>query len=139
MDEIPLVNGINYAWVNITLILAGVMVRGFTKITYKVKQDKKNNYGAGSKPISRGYGNIEYEGSIELYTDEIKRIIAGAPNRSLLEIPPFNILVVFGGSSVTADQDTLIACEFTEDAMDAAQGATSLKVNLPLVIGDVKR
>ena len=61
-----LVNGVSYSWVHITFILYGVPVKGITKITWKKKSDKVNNYGAGPDPVSRGYGRNEYEASIEL-------------------------------------------------------------------------
>ena len=53
----PLINGINYSWANVKVILFGVPVVGITKIEYKTKQKKENQYGAGYEPISRGYGN----------------------------------------------------------------------------------
>lgn len=136
----PLINGVNYSWANVKLILFGVPVVGITKISYKTKQKKENQYGAGYEPVSRGYGNKEYEGSIEIYTDELKNIIASAPNRDLMAIPPFNIDVVFedaNGGFLT--QDKLQMCEFTEEGMEASQGDTKLLVSLPLVIGKIVR
>ena len=136
----PLINGVNYSWANIKLILFGVPVVGITKISYKTKQKKENQYGAGYEPVSRGYGNKEYEGSIEIYTDELKRIINSAPNRDLMAIPPFNIDIVFeDGNSGFLTQDKLQMCEFTEEGLDASQGDTKLLVSLPLVIGKIVR
>jgi len=136
----PLINGVNYSWANVKLILFGVPVVGITKISYKTKQKKENQYGAGYEPVSRGYGNKEYEGSIEIYTDELKNIIASAPNRDLMAIPPFNIQVVFEdatGGFLT--QDDLLFCEFTEEGLEASQSDTKLLVSLPLVIGKITR
>jgi hypothetical protein len=137
----PLINGINYSWANIKLILFGVPVVGITKISYKTKQKKENQYGAGYEPISRGYGNKEYEGSIEIYTDELKRIIASAHNRDLMSIPAFDIQVVFEDPStgVFLTQDTLRMCEFTEEGLDISQGDTKSLVSLPLVIAKIDR
>lgn len=135
----PLINGINYSWANIQFVLFGVIVTGITKITYKRKQKKENNYGFGTEPVSRGYGNKEYEGEIEIYTDELKRIIASAPNRDIHDIPPFDIQVLFSGSGVATDKDVLQQCEFTEEGLEAAQGDTKLLVTLPLVIGGITR
>ena len=136
----PLINGVNYSWANIKLILFGVPVVGITKISYKTKQKKENQYGAGYEPVSRGYGNKEYEGSIEIYTDELKRIINSAPNRDLMAIPPFNIDIVFeDGNNGFLSQDKLQMCEFTEEGLDASQGDTKLLVSLPLVIGKIVR
>lgn len=136
----PLINGVNYSWANVKLILFGVPVVGITKISYKTKQKKENQYGAGYEPVSRGYGNKEYEGSIEIYTDELKNIIAAAPNRDLMAIPPFNIDVVFeDANNGFLTQDKLQMCEFTEEGLDASQGDTKLLVSLPLVIGKIVR
>lgn len=139
MPVIPLINGVNYSWANVSLVLFGVPVIGITKITYNHKQKKENNYGSGSQPVSRGYGNDEYEGEIEIYLDEWKRIIAASPERNPLLIPMFDIPVVFGGSRVTAQKDVLKAVEFLENPLDANQDDTKLLVTIPLVIGGIER
>ncbi len=136
---IPLINGVNYAWANVSFVLFGVPVVGITKIEYNAKQKKDNNYGYGQQPISRGYGNYEYDGSIELYLDEWKRIIAASPNRDPLAIPPFDIQVVFGGSRVAADKDILRSTEFMENPLSANQGDTKLLVTIPLIIASIDR
>lgn len=135
----PLINGINYSWANITLTLFGVPVVGITKIEYKRKQKKDNNYGAGSQPVSRGYGSVEYEGSIELYLDEWKRIIESAPLRDPLLIPPFDIQVNYAGRGILVESDTLKSCEFMEDNFTANQGDSKLMVTVPLIIGSIVR
>lgn len=134
-----LINGINYSYSNIKMILFGVQVNGITKISYKKKQTKENNYGMGSQPVSRGYGNYEYEGSIEMYLDEWKRIIAAAPNRDPLAIAPFDVSIVYGGTSVQADKDVLRSVEFLEDPLDANQGDTKLLVTIPIILAGIDR
>jgi hypothetical protein len=135
----PLINGVSYGWGNIQLVLFGVPVVGITKIDYKSKQNKENLYGAGYKPVSRGYGKYEYEGSIEIYTEEWKRIIAAAPNKDPLSIAPFDIEVVFAGNRVAPDKDSLKMCEFLENPLSSSEGDTSIKVSIPLIIGDIVR
>lgn len=137
MANTALVNGVNYSWADIQLILFGVPIQGITGINYSVKQQKDNNYGAGSRPVSRGYGNVEFEGSIEIYRDEWQKIIALSPNGDPNALPPFSIQVLYGGSRVTASVDVLKMVEFTVDEMKAKQGDTKLLVSIPLVIGDV--
>jgi hypothetical protein len=135
----PLINGVSYGWGNIQLVLFGVPVVGITKIDYKAKQTKENLYGAGYKPVSRGYGKYEYEGSIEIYTEEWKRIIAAAPNRDPLSIAPFDIEVVFAANRVAPNKDSLKMCEFLENPLSSSEGDTSIKVSIPLIIGDIVR
>lgn len=134
----PLINGINYSWSNVKLNLFGVPVVGIVAIDYEVKQKKENNYGAGPEPVSRGYGNKEYTGSIEIYRDEWQRIVNASPSKDPLDIKPFDIQVLFGGSSVQLVQDNLLACEFVNDPFTAKQGDSSLKVKLDLVIGKIQ-
>ncbi len=135
----PIVNGVAYSWSNISLILFGVPVIGILAINYKRKQKKDNNYGAGSQPVSRGYGNYEYEGDIELYTDTWKGIIASSPNRDPLLIPYFDIPVTFTGTGVLTTKDVLRAVEFLEDPLEGKNGDTKLTVKIPLIIGGIDR
>jgi hypothetical protein len=139
MPGTPIVNGVNYSWSNISLILFGTPIVGVLAIEYKRKQKKENNYGAGTQPVSRGYGNYEYEGSIELYTDTWKAIIASSPNRDPLSIGPFDIPVTFTGTGVTTTKDVLRAVEFMEDPLESKSGDTKLTVKIPLIIGGIDR
>jgi len=136
----PLINGINYSWSGIKVVLFGVPIVGITKISYNAKQKKDNNYGAGSEPVSRGYGNVEYEGSMEIYLDEWKRIIAASPNRNPLAIAPFDIQVLYGSNAINPDQkDVLKSVEFLENPLDVSQGDTKAMVTIPLLIAGIER
>jgi hypothetical protein len=137
MAAIPLINGVNYSWGNVKLILFGLPVVGITKISYGKEQVKDNNYGFGYEPISRGYGNITYTAEIEIYQDELKRLIASAPNRDILSIAPFDIQVIFAGSNAQINTDVLQMCEFTKDSVEAAQGDSKLLVTIPIVIAGI--
>lgn len=131
----PLINGINYSWANVKLVLFGVPVIGITKINYKANQKKDDNYGMGTDPTSRGYGNKEYGGSITLYREEWQSIIAAAPNRDPLGIPPFDIQVVMQKTGQQPTEDVLRSCEFLEDPFTVSQGDTKVLVEIPLIIG----
>lgn len=134
-----IINGVNYSWSNVSLILFGTPVIGILAINYKRKQKKENNYGAGQQPVSRGYGNYEYEGDVELYLDVWKAIIAGSPNRDPLQITPFDIPVTFTGTGVTTTKDVLRSCEFMEDPLETKSGDTKMTVKIPLIIGGIDR
>lgn len=139
MPQTAIVQGIAYSWANISVILFGVPLVGITSIEYKRKQKKDNNYGAGTQPVSRGYGQYEYEGSLELYLETWKAVIAGAPDRDPMQIGPFDIPVTYSGQGVTTMKDTLMACEFIEDPLESKSGDTKILVKVPIIIGMIKR
>jgi len=135
----PLINGVSYSWASISFNLFGVPVAGIASIDYNRKQEKTNNYGAGPDPVSRGYGRKSYEGSIELYLDEWKKVIAAAPSRDPLAIGWFDIPVTYGNSVADATLDVLRGVEFMEDPFSAKEGDTKLMVKIPLIIAQIDR
>lgn len=139
MPATALISGVNYSGVNISVVLFGTPIIGITSIKYNRKQKKENNYGFGAEPVSRGYGQREYEGSIDLYLDTWKSIIDASPGRDALAIGPFDIQVLFGGQGVLTTKDVLKACEFLEDPFDGKSGDTKLMVTVPIIIGRIER
>jgi hypothetical protein len=136
----PLINGVNYSWQDLQIQIVGLTVPivGITKVNYKPKQKKENSYGLGTKPISRGYGNYEFDGSIELYLDEWKAIQAASPNNDPLQMSPFDIIIVMGdGVNTPLKKDVLQQVEFTDDDFKADQGATKLLITVSLIIANV--
>lgn len=138
MPQTPLINGVAHSWANINLILFGNPVIGITAIEWNRKQNKANNYGAGQLPISRGYGNIESNGSIELYYDTWKSIIDASPDKDPLKIPFFDIPIVFGGTGIQPTSIVLRACEFMEANISMVQNDTKVTVKIPLIIADIE-
>ena len=138
MATTPLINGVNYSWSNVKLVLFGVPVVGVTKIEYSKKQKKENHYGMGNEPVSRGYGNKEYEGKITLYREEWNAIIQAAVGQDALDIDFFDIQVVYGGTRVAPKIDFLRACEFMEDVLSVGQGDTKIMVEIPIIIGAIQ-
>lgn len=139
MPTVPLINGVAYAWGNVSFVAFGVPIIGITKIDYNAKQKKENNYGLGVDPVSRGRGNKEYEGSIELYLEEWLQICAAAPTGDPLDIDPFQVQVVIGGPKVRPAKDVLNAVEFLENPLSTSQGDTSLKVTIPIIFAGLTR
>lgn len=130
---LPLINGVNYAWVNLTWMWFTVPLVGITAIDYEKDMEKTMNYGAGNDPVSVGYGNNKYAASIEIYRDEWQKIIKSAPNNDPLQIPGSNFQIAFGGSRVNYQVDILQNAEFTKDAFAAKQGETKLLVKVPII------
>jgi hypothetical protein len=139
---VTIIDGPAIGWGNIEIVIFGFPLRQVTKLEFKRSQKKENLYGSGYKPIHRGYGQVEYTGSIELYIDEWKRIIASSPERNPFLIQPFDITIVYTVKSTnipTGQVDILRECEFSEDSMSTASGDTKILVSVPLIIGGIDR
>jgi hypothetical protein len=134
----PLINGINYAGSNVSVNPFGTPLQGITAISWSEEQQKDDNYGLGVEPISRGYGMKKYTASMEVYLDEVMAFIAAAPNKSLMQIPPFDIPITFGGTGVLVNKVVLRSCEFKNSPVEVKSGDTKILVKLDLAIAGVQ-
>jgi hypothetical protein len=133
-----LINGVNYAWSNITWMWYSLPLIGIKSISYEAMQKTELNYGAGVMPISEAVGNYEFKGEIEVYADEWNKIIQAAPNKDPLQIPRTDMQVVFGGSRVNSKVDILQSVKFTNDPIMVKQGDTLISVKLTLSIAGIQ-
>lgn len=134
----PLINGKSYEWADIILNLLGVPVIGVTAIQYGDKQDMKNIYGAGNRPVSRAYGNIETTAKITLLMEEVEAIQNVAPKGNIMAIPEFNIVVVYLDPQLVTKTHTLRNVRFTGNQRDIKQGDTSIAVEMDLILSHVE-
>ena len=131
-----LINGIEYSWSTITITVNGTPIAGATGVSYSETRTKENIYGAGDKPVSRGRGNREYEGSLTLLKSELEALKNSSPNRSVLDIPPFVISISFVPDGSQPVTEVLKYVEFTEEPFDGSQGDTSFELELPFIFAD---
>lgn len=133
MPRIPImINGKNYDWATITAVILGVPIIGITDISYDVDRASTNNYGAGDNPVGYGNKNFVYGGgSMNIYKEEQMQIEKVAPNKNLLEIPPFTITVIFSGDGVTFTTDKISNVRFTKRSFAAKQGDAMLMAKTP--------
>lgn len=138
--QVPLINGIRYSWADLKVQMLGRLITGFTAINFKRSRVKENNYGGGSEPDHRGYGNREYEASITLYDYEVQALVAAlGPDKDLTDIGPFSITVMFLNEAGQMQTRILQNCEFLEDSMDLKQGDTKVERVCPLIIAGIKK
>jgi hypothetical protein len=136
---VALANGVNYSSVNIQVFIPVIgIVVGITKIQYGKEQTIDDNYALGQDPVSRGYGQNKYSGSISLYKETWNKIIDASPLKDPLALPPFEITVVFGGAATGGyRKETLHAVNFKANPMTANSGDTKLILDIPLAIGGI--
>lgn len=135
---VPLINGRAYDFANITLSILGVPLPGIGSISYSEEQTKENNFGTGNYAVSRGRGAVNASGSIDIPMEDVEKLRNAVPTRRLLDIPVFDIVVVFGNIGNTPRIHVLKNCEFTTDGMEASQGDTQLVRSFDLVLSHVE-
>ena len=138
-NGIPLINGREYSWGDISCLINGTATTGITGIEYSDEQEVTENYGAGRYPVSRSKGRITCAGKITLYASEVMALQKQAPNGRLQDIAPFDITVSYvpddGGVVVT---DRMRNCQFKKNERSWSEGDTSKTVDLDLAVSHIE-
>lgn len=133
-----LINGRAYSWADLKVNILGVLIYGIMAISYEEKNDKENVYGAGGKPVARGYGNTTFDGSITLSVEEVEALEKAAPSGSLAKIPPFSIVVAYvPDGSTKIKTEILKFVEFMGNKRAWKQNDMKGEIEIPLIIGDI--
>lgn len=134
-----IINGRQYEFADLTLIMGGRDVSGFRGIKYTTKQEKEAIYGKGNKPLSIQKGNVSYEGEITLTQSEYETLVA-LGNGSVLNLN-LNAIVSYG-NPLKGDvmiTDAILGLQFTEESKEMKQGDKFMEIKLPFVALDVQR
>lgn len=127
-----------YSFSDVEVRFLNRTIVGFQGVSYKMTQNKVNIYGKGNKPVARGKGNKEYEGTVKVLQNELEALQIAAGNGSdICDILPFDVVVTYEREGMTVT-DTLKQCEFTEQAKELNQGDTHMEIELPISIGDIQ-
>jgi len=132
-----LINGRSYSYVDITAVGLGGAFPGMKTISYEQTQDKPNNFGTSEKPVSRGRGKRDASGSMQLSMNDLEALRDAAPNGSLLDIPAFDFILVYGNPQKPVTH-ILKSLEFTNDGGDGSEDDTDLVYTLNFVFADLK-
>lgn len=133
----PLVNGRSFDYSQIIINILGVPIVSVSSITYLEEQEKVNNMGTGNRPISRGHATINASGSLEISMNDVEALRDVAPEGSLLFIPAFDIVVVFGNIQ-NPQTHVLKNVEFLNDGIETTVGDTDVKRTFDLVISHIQ-
>lgn len=136
---IPEINGVCHSWASLNVNIGGIPVVGITKISYEDSQVIENIYGAGQRPVGRGYGRIECSASMTLLRSEIEALRESSPTGRLQDIDPFDVIVQFlpvNGQKIVTHK--LRDCQFKTDGMEVSEGDTSNEEELPLILSHIE-
>ncbi|MEO6901549.1 MAG: hypothetical protein ABI241_00515 [Bacteroidia bacterium] len=134
----PLINGKSYEWADLIINIMNVPIIGVTSIEYGDKQNMENIWGAGSSPVSRGYGKIEPTAKITLKMEEVQSLMKISPNGSLSRIPEFDISVVFLDLALMVVKHKLRNVRFMNNDFKSKQGDTSIDCELELILSHIE-
>jgi hypothetical protein len=139
VESAPLINGRTYGWADINVVIGGVPLTDIVGIKYSSAQEKENKYGAGRKPVARGYGRITYSASITLRAGTILALENSAPNGELHRIQPFPITVVYQPDAGPLVTRVLRDAEFMETNFEWEEGDLSKEFELNLIISGIQK
>tara|TARA_R110000796_G_scaffold74629_8_gene167826 strand:- start:5849 stop:6262 length:414 start_codon:yes stop_codon:yes gene_type:complete len=134
---IPLINGRAYDFTQILVKILGAPAASASAISYTEEQAKENNYGAGTRPVSRGHGAVTVSASITLSMNDVEAIRDIAPDGSLLKIPSFDVEVSFLNEQRVVTH-VLKNCEFTNDGVESSQDDKDVKRSFNLIPSHIK-
>ena len=133
----PLINGRAYAWENVLVNIGGRVVKGIQAIEYDDEQEIEDNPGVGNQPVSRGFGQINYSGSLTLHMEEVEALQAASPTGRLQDLPFFNITVAFSNGAKTTTH-LLEAVTMKNNGRKMQVNDKRVDVVIPLAIGRIK-
>ncbi len=126
-------NSEQYGWSDITVQAGNRILTGIQSVRYKESQEKGYVYGKGNTPLSIQRGNKTYEGSIKILQSELDKLIADAPNKSILDIRNLTISVGYENALGGASVDNLIGVEFTDAEKAMEQNKQFMEVELAIM------
>lgn len=131
-------NGVEYSYSHLQFAMLGNSdVKGVQSISYKVKKESENLMGTGDDPVGIGYGPNEYEGEIKLMRKTIQAIRRASGNKSLTEVPPFDIVHSFANGVDPIKTVTLRYVRFMEDGLEGATGDKELPLTIPIGLSGI--
>lgn len=120
------INGRNYDWEDMHVVLPSGEAVGITEIKYTDGQEIEARYGRGAIPRGYGRGNYEASGSMVLDREEwelLKAALVASGGGGIYDHQPFTIVVSYANNEMGVVVDTLKSCKITgHDGGGASQG-----------------
>ena len=112
------VNGRNYDWEDMHIVLPSGEAVGITEIKYTDGQSIEARYGRGAVPRGWGRGNYEASGSMVLDRDEWEKfklaLKATSGTGGIYDHTPFPIVVSYANDDMGTVIDTLPDCKISK-------------------------
>jgi len=128
-----IINGRQYEFADLTLILGGRDVTGFRGAEYGPAQEKELFYGKGNQPQSIQKGNVSYAGTLTVSQSELETLkLLGKGSILGLNL---NAVLCYGNpaNGDVMITDKLFGIQFTEQKKSIKQGDKFMDVQLPFI------
>ena len=135
---IPLINGKQEEFADITVNILGVPFVTVQSIEYSDTQDMKNVYGAGNRVVGRVYGNYTPSAKIKILSKEVASLQAVAIDGVIQNIPEFNIVVTYIDAAYAPVKHTLRNCRFMNNGRTSSTGDGEIVCEMDLIISHVE-
>lgn len=137
------INGREYEWADISLIVGGVSIAGFRAVSYKREREKEAMYAKGRKAHSIQAGNEAVTGSITFTQSQLEALeVASGGNILTAKV---DIVVAYGAelntgsvASAAISTDVIVGAEFTEYEKGMSQGDKFMEIAMPFLALDIK-
>ena len=130
------INGREYEFGDLQLLLGGVEITGFRGITITTTVDKEPVYGKGRHPRSIQHGNYAHSGQIVLLQSELEKLRSSSRTGSVLDLT-LDAVLNYGGNiengAGTYSTRRVIGLEFTEETEEMNQEDKFMEVTLSYV------
>jgi hypothetical protein len=128
-----------YGWRDVTIQFLGKPVTGARGVKYTAKQESTNIYALGGKPVAYSEGKREFEGEVMILQSELEALQRTLPPRkSILDLKPFDIVVVYTDSEAFIVTDILKGCKFLELTKQLKVDDPFMELTLPIRITDIE-
>lgn len=134
----PNIQGREYEWGDLTLILGGKDLVRFRSIKYTRKVEREAVFAKGNKAVSIQSGNESVEGEIGMLQSEYEKLVK-AGKGSVLSLMMDGLMnygnPLKGDAMIT---DRIESLRFTEETKEFNQGDKFAEIKLPFLALDLK-
>ena len=137
------INGREYEWADISLMVGGVPIVGFRAVSYKREREKEAMFAKGRKAHSIQAGNESVTGSLTFTQSQLEALEAATGGNLLTA--KVDIVVSYGAelnapsvASATISTDVIVGAEFTEYEKGMSQGDAFMEIAMPFLALDIK-
>lgn len=137
VDGIALINGVEFTHSSVRCFVAGLRIFGLTELSWTNNHNVGKNYGAQRKPTSKGYGEVDFTGSISMEQVDVERLRDIAPDGDITKLRRVPIIISYVNDKRLVTHQ-LRKVDFGTDGANSSQGNTSNGQQFDLNIADVR-